>query len=185
MMNQAALEVVSSFLPAGFKPDHEAVIVIEQDGNDREQVLLQLAEMVEILDGVDNRVAQSEAEREGIWNARRQFGSILVDLRKNVFSEDIAVPISRVPEMVRRFQALADKHGIQMPTVAHAGMATSTRPWFSRRSSGTSSGRSRPRSSATPSSSAAPSPPSTAWGPSSATSPPSSTAPMRSPGGAG
>jgi glycolate oxidase len=121
MMNQAALEVVSGFLPSGFKPDHEAVIVIEQDGNDREQVLLQLAEMVEILDGVDNRVAQSEAEREGIWNARRQFGSILVELRKNVFSEDIGVPISKVPEMVRRFQALADKHGIQMPTVAHAG----------------------------------------------------------------
>ena len=44
-----------------------------------------------------------------------------MELRKNVFSEDIAVPISRVPEMVRRFQALADKHGIQMPTVAHAG----------------------------------------------------------------
>jgi len=121
MMNRAALEVVSAFLPAGFQPDHEAVIVVEQDGNDGEQVLLQLAEIVEILDGVDNRVAQTEAEREGIWNARRKFGSILVELRKNVFSEDIAVPISKIPEMVRRFHALAEKHGIQMPTVAHAG----------------------------------------------------------------
>jgi len=121
MMNREALEVVAEFLPAGFKPEHAAVLVIEQDGNDGEQVLLQLAEMVEILDGVDNRVAQTAAEREGIWNARRQFGSVLVAHRKNSFSEDVAVPISQIPEMVRRFHALAIKHGIEMPTVAHAG----------------------------------------------------------------
>jgi len=121
LMNQGALEIVGHLLPAGFKPGHEAVIIVEQDGNDREQVLLQLAEMVEILDGVDNRVAQSEAEREGIWNARRHFGRVLVEQRKNVFSEDIAVPIAMIPEMVHRFQALAEKHRISMPTVAHAG----------------------------------------------------------------
>ncbi|MDQ6691949.1 MAG: FAD-binding protein [Candidatus Dormibacteraeota bacterium] len=121
LMNREALQFVADFLPSGFKPEHEAVLVIEQDGNDAEQVLLQLAEMVEILDGVDNRVAQSEAEREGIWNARRQFGHVLTALRKNVFSEDIAVPISMIPEMVRRFHKLGLKYGISMPTVAHAG----------------------------------------------------------------
>jgi glycolate oxidase len=121
LMNQGALEIVGHLLPAGFKPSHEAVIVVEQDGNDSEQVLLQLAEMVEILGGVDNRVAQSEAEREGIWNARRHFGAVLVEQRKNVFSEDIGVPISQIPEMVHRFQALAEKYGVSMPTVAHAG----------------------------------------------------------------
>ena len=121
MMNYEAMQHVAHFLPAGFKPEHQAVLIIEQDGNDAEQVLLQLAGMVEILDGVDNRVAQSEAEREGIWNARRQFGHVLVGLRKNVFSEDVAVPISMVPEMVHRFHALGLQHGVEMPTVAHAG----------------------------------------------------------------
>lgn len=121
MLNFEAMQHVARFLPAGFKPEHQAVLIIEQDGNDSEQVLLELAEMVEILDGVDNRVAQSEAEREGIWNARRQFGHVLVEQRKNVFSEDVAVPISMVPEMVHRFHALAIEYGIEMPTVAHAG----------------------------------------------------------------
>ena len=121
LMNRGAIEIVGHLLPAGFRPGHEAVIVVEQDGSDAEQVLVQLAEMVQVLDGVDNRVAQSEAEREGIWTARRHFGSVLVEQRKNVFSEDIGVPISMIPEMVRRFQALAEKHRISMPTVAHAG----------------------------------------------------------------
>ncbi len=120
-MNREALQFVGDFLPPGFKPDHDAVLLIEQDGNDAEQVLIQLAEMVEILDGVDNRVAQSPAEREGIWNARRQFGQVLVSQRKNVFSEDVAVPISQIPEMVHRFHELGLKYGIRMPTVAHAG----------------------------------------------------------------
>ncbi len=121
LVSREVLEMTAHFLPPGFKPDHEAVLVIEQDGNDREQVLAQLAEMVEILDGVDNRIAQSESEREGIWNARRQFGHILVEQRKNVFSEDVAVPISQIPEMVHRLRALSDEYGIRMPTVAHAG----------------------------------------------------------------
>jgi len=121
LMNQGALEIVGHLLPPGFRPSHEAVIVVEQDGNDADQVLLQLAAMVEILDGVDNRVAQSEAEREGIWTARRHFGAVLVEQRKNVFSEDIAVPIAMIPEMVHRFQALAHRYGVSMPTVAHAG----------------------------------------------------------------
>ena len=121
MLNRATLEIVGHLLPSGFRNDHEAVLLIEQDGNDAEQVLMELAAMVEILDGVDNRVAQSETEREGLWRARRHLGHVMVEMRQNVFSEDIAVPISKVPEMVHRFQALADQHGIRMPVVAHAG----------------------------------------------------------------
>ena len=121
LISQEVLEMTAHLLPPGFKADHEAVLVIEQDGNDKQQVLLQLAEMVEILDGVDNRIAQSEAEREGIWNARRQFGHILLEQRKNVFTEDVAVPISEIPEMVHRLHTLSNEYGIRMPTVAHAG----------------------------------------------------------------
>jgi glycolate oxidase len=121
LMNQSALQLVGDHLPAGFRPEHEAVLIVEQDGNDAERVLFDLAEIVEIMGGVDNRVAQSEAEREGIWRARRQFGHILKALRKNVFSEDVAVPISAVPEMVHRFQLLAEQSHVEMPTVGHAG----------------------------------------------------------------
>ncbi len=121
IVDRDALELVAEHLPPGFKPDLGAVLIVEQDGNDREQVLTQLIEIVELLDGIDNRVAQTEVERAGIWKARRQFGHILRELRANVFSEDIAVPISQVPEMVRRFRALGLQHGMRIATVGHAG----------------------------------------------------------------
>lgn len=121
IVDRDALELVAEHLPPGFRSSLGAVLIVEQDGNDQELVLGQLIEIVELLDGVDNRVAQSEVERAGIWKARRQFGHILRDLRANVFSEDIAVPMSQVPEMVRRFRALSLEHGVRIATVGHAG----------------------------------------------------------------
>ena len=68
-----------------------------------------------------NRVAQTEAEREGIWRARRRFGHVLIAMRKNFFAEDVAVPIAEIPEMIRRVQELARATGLRIVTVGHAG----------------------------------------------------------------
>jgi glycolate oxidase len=121
LMNREALRLVADLLPPGLSAEHGAVLLLEQDGSDGEHVLFELAEMVDLLGGVDNRVAQSEAEREGIWKARRSFGQVVRAERKHVFGEDVAVPISQIPEMARRLEALSREHGIALPTVAHAG----------------------------------------------------------------
>ncbi|HLQ61479.1 MAG TPA: FAD-linked oxidase C-terminal domain-containing protein [Candidatus Acidoferrales bacterium] len=121
LVDQGALELVAAHLPRGFRPQHEAVLIVETDGNDQEQVTQQLAEVVELLGGADNRVAQTAAERDGIWKARRQFGHVLLAMRHNFFAEDVAVPIARIPEMVRRFRRLSLETGIKIVTVGHAG----------------------------------------------------------------
>ncbi len=121
LMDKQAVAMVGDYLPAGFGTELEAILIVEQDGNDPDHVLLQLAEMVDLLGGAENRVAQTEAERAGIWKARRQFGHVLMANRKNYFSEDVAVPVSQIPEMVRRFTALGALHGVTIATVGHAG----------------------------------------------------------------
>jgi glycolate oxidase len=121
LLNQSALGHVRELLPAGLSPDHAAVLIVEQDGGSAEGVLMELAEMVEVLHGTGDWVAQTEAEREGLWKARRTFGQVLRQNRKNVFGEDVAVPLSQIPEMVRRFEAQAREHGMTLPAVAHVG----------------------------------------------------------------
>jgi glycolate oxidase len=121
LMDANALRLVAQELPAGFAAGLDALLIVEQDGSDAEQVLAQLTGIVALLAGEDNRVAQSEAEREGIWKARRRFGHVLIAMRKNFFAEDVAVPISQIPEMTRRFTALADRLGITIATVGHMG----------------------------------------------------------------
>lgn len=121
LMDRHAVALVGEYLPAGFKTDLEAVLIVEQDGSNANNVLADLAEMVGLLGGADNRVAQTAAERAGIWKARRQFGHVLLASRKNFFAEDVAVPVSQIPEMVRRITALAARHGVTIATVGHAG----------------------------------------------------------------
>ena len=121
ILDRGSLELVGEHLPAGFEPGLEAVLIVEQDGNDEEFVQLDLMRMVETLGGADNRVAQSSLERERLWEARRSFGKVLMSMPKNFFAEDVAVPISQIPEMIARVQALAEETGLRIVTVGHAG----------------------------------------------------------------
>src|SRR5262249_56103567 len=106
-LDRGALRLVREKMPPGFEPDLDAVLVVEQDGNEEEFVQLELIRMVELLDGVDNRIAQSSLERDRLWDARRTFGKVLMGMPHNFFAEDVAVPIGCVPEMARRLPRLA------------------------------------------------------------------------------
>jgi glycolate oxidase len=121
LLDRGALELVQDRLPAGFEASVEAALIVEQDGSDQELVELELMRMVELLDGTDNRVAQSSLERDRLWDARRSFGKVLRSMPHNVFAEDVAVPVGSIPEMVRRVRRLADETGLRILTVGHAG----------------------------------------------------------------
>jgi glycolate oxidase len=121
LLDRATLDLVRGRLPAGFDPELAAVLIVEQDGNDEEFVQLELMRMVELLDGVDNRIAQSSLERERLWDARRTFGKVLMGMPHNFFAEDVAVPIGAMPEMLRRVDRLAAETGLRIVTVGHVG----------------------------------------------------------------
>lgn len=121
IMDRESMELLRDRLPQGFEPELAAVLLVEQDGNDPEQVQLALLEMVELLDGADNRIAQSSVERERLWDARRSFGKVLMGMPHNFFTEDVAVPISLVPEMARRIDELSRRTGVRIATLGHIG----------------------------------------------------------------
>ncbi len=121
LLERNAIDLVSDRLPPGFESEVEAVLIVEQDGSDEEFVQIDLMKMVEVLDGVDDRVAQTPLERTRLWDARRSFGKVLMSMPKNFFAEDVAVPISEIPEMVRRVQELGRRTGLRIATVGHAG----------------------------------------------------------------
>lgn len=121
LMDRGALELVKHLLPPGLGTDAGCVLLIEQDGATPQQVQDDMEAMVVVVDGIDNRLAQSGPERDRLWNARRSFGKVLMSMPKNYFAEDVSVPISAVPEMLARIQRLADETGLKIPVVGHAG----------------------------------------------------------------
>ena len=121
LLDSNAISLLSGHLPDGFKPKLAGVLIVEQDGNDEAWTRAELDRMMANLGGSVRLVAESEEEREALWEGRRHFGRVLMSRRKNHFSEDVAVPIGAVPEMVKRVQTIADETGLTIATVGHAG----------------------------------------------------------------
>ncbi len=66
-------------------------------------------------------VASNEEESDQLWMARR-LGIIEIHKKyKYIASENATVPISRIPTMIRRGGALAEKYGITIIISGHAG----------------------------------------------------------------
>jgi len=67
------------------------------------------------------KMAQNEAERSKLWNARRSMAPALARLAPNKLGEDITVPRSTIPEVVQRLRAISAKYGLPIAIFGHAG----------------------------------------------------------------
>ncbi len=100
-----------------------AVLIIEVDG-DREFLDKQAQKIVEIIQPlgvVETRIAETPAESEALWQIRRSVSASLRKVNPDKFNEDICVPRSKVPEMIRRIDAISAKHSVAIVNFGHAG----------------------------------------------------------------
>ncbi|HUR40663.1 MAG TPA: FAD-linked oxidase C-terminal domain-containing protein [Verrucomicrobiae bacterium] len=114
-----AQEYLKSVLPSGTG----ALLVIEVDGY--EQTISAAVKAVSAAaqgDGlVELKAASSEAESAALWIQRKALSPALRTLAPNKINEDVAVPVSRLPELVAGLRALSAKHGIRIVNFGHAG----------------------------------------------------------------
>lgn len=100
-----------------------AVLIIEVDG-DREFLTKQarkIADIIQPLGVVETRIAKTPAESEALWQIRRSVSASLRKVNPDKFNEDICVPRSKVPEMIRKVDAISEKYGIPIVNFGHAG----------------------------------------------------------------
>ncbi|NOY14530.1 MAG: FAD-binding protein [Deltaproteobacteria bacterium] len=100
-----------------------AVLIIEVDG-DREFLDKQVAKIAEIirpLGVVETRIAETAEESEALWQVRRSVSASLRKVNPDKFNEDICVPRSKVPEMIRKIDVIADRYQVPIVNFGHAG----------------------------------------------------------------
>ena len=66
-------------------------------------------------------MAANEQERNEIWAARRAVSAAVVQIKPTKISEDISVPRSQIPNMVRKLREIADRYGLDLVIFGHAG----------------------------------------------------------------
>ncbi len=107
-------------LPAGAG----AALLVETDGNDEDQVFAEIVRVAEAVKGDaagEVIVAQNEAQRREIWETRKFLSVNLKKLHPMKLSEDVAVPRSRIPEMIARAKEIGRTRGLAVATYGHAG----------------------------------------------------------------
>jgi glycolate oxidase len=124
LLDDVSLAAAARTSPYRFPPGAGAALLVEADGEDEEQVmgaLVRLASLVEAEAAGEVLVAQNEAQRREIWETRRYLSVNLKTLHPLKLSEDVAVPRSRIPEMVVRAKAAGARVGLEIATYGHAG----------------------------------------------------------------
>jgi len=105
-------------------PEVEAILVAETDGHTREETEFQLAKIIDIFkqnNASTVRQADSEEEAEALWTARKSAYAVISRINYNLYVEDLAVPMSKVPNMLKAISGIAKKYDLKIPTVGHAG----------------------------------------------------------------
>ncbi len=124
LFDDVSLAAAARTSPYRFPADAGAALLLETDGNDAEQVFAEIARVAEMVQGEARGevvLAQNESQRRAIWETRKHLSENLKALHPRKLSEDVAVPRSRIPEMVRRSREIGRRHGLTVATYGHAG----------------------------------------------------------------
>jgi glycolate oxidase len=123
LMDQACIRVVEQKLKMGLPIEAEALMLIAVDGEPEavEPQIRRVAEVCRKMHADPIEIAMTPEEEERLWIARRSVSPALSLLKPSRLTEDIAVPRSKIPEMIRRIQAIARKYDVMIPTFGHIG----------------------------------------------------------------
>ncbi len=122
-MDHATLQCVERRFSLGLPAEGRAVLIIEVDGDPEliEKQTGAIHGIVKPLGLVSFRVAADAAEAEQLWRIRRLVSPSLRDVNPTKYNEDIVVPRSRVPDVIRRIGEIGREHELPIVSFGHAG----------------------------------------------------------------
>jgi glycolate oxidase len=123
MIDNRTINAVEDALACGYPRDAGALLIIELDGlrDGMDDLAEQIAALCRENGALEVRVAQDEAERATIWRGRQGTFPSITRLAPNYMSLDGTVPRTKLPEALRRVAALAERYGLDVYCVLHAG----------------------------------------------------------------
>jgi glycolate oxidase len=122
-MDNASIRCVERYLHMHLPVDAGALLLIEVDGKEKEvDALVEQLKTVCVSQGVKNTsIARNKEEIEKLWKARKAISPALFQYGPDKINEDIVVPRSKIPDMVRKIAALKEETGLTMVSFGHAG----------------------------------------------------------------
>jgi len=122
-MDGMAIDMVRDFSDLGLPAEARALLMIEVDGPQVsiESDAARVREVAHNAGCIGVTLAQTEAEVEALWRTRKALSPALRNVAPKKINEDVAVPVSRLPELIEGLQQLSRQHGITIVNFGHAG----------------------------------------------------------------
>ncbi len=123
MMDRLSIQAAEGATHAGYRLDAGAALVVELDGPREEcdASFEQVMALCSAAGALDARVAVSEHERAQIWRTRKAAFAAMGRIAPGYYVQDGVIPRTRLSEVLRRIDALADEYGLRVANVFHAG----------------------------------------------------------------
>ena len=118
---QAACEYLNESIPW---QDCGAMLLITVDGTNEQQVLYEyeaIGEQCLAAGATEVYVADNATTSERLWRIRRNIAEAFAIKCKYQCNEDLVVPVAQIPALVAAMEAMAEKHGVFIPSYGHAG----------------------------------------------------------------
>lgn len=124
LLDQVTLQVVEEYIHIGLPTDAKVMLLMQVDGNVEAEVELEAQKVVEQCkkNGCrEIKLAKDAKEADDLMTARRAALPALARVKPTTVLEDATVPRSRIPDMLVRFEEIAEKYNLQIGTFGHAG----------------------------------------------------------------
>lgn len=122
-LDARCVRAVEAYARLGLDTTAGAMLLFGDDGgaDEVERTVREMADVMRERGAVSVQVATAAAESEALLSARRCALPALSRLGGATMLEDVGVPRSRLPELVRRIDEIAAGHGVTIATFGHAG----------------------------------------------------------------
>ncbi len=121
-LDNTSIRCAENSLRAGLPVEAEAMLILEVDGTpaENEAALARLSRFCREK-GADVKIAADRLEADRLWQARKAVSPALFAYGPDKINEDIVVPRSRIPDMIRRIQRIGRETGLVTAGFGHAG----------------------------------------------------------------
>ena len=122
LMDRASINAVEDFTPMGLDRTAGALLVAQSDAPDGARGV-ELDTMRAACEAAGAReVFSTDDPAEGeLFVAARRAAFPAIEGRGALLLEDVGVPVPLLPDLLRAISSAADRHGVEIPVVAHAG----------------------------------------------------------------
>ncbi|HDH57129.1 MAG TPA: FAD-binding protein [Bacteroidetes bacterium] len=123
LMDKSVLDAITAYTGTPLPPKTEALLLIEVDGSG-EEVKTGMEEIESLCrnrQAVEIQSTEDPVEAEKLWTLRRSISPSLARLARGKINEDVSVPRSKLPELLKQANRIGKRYGLMIPCFGHAG----------------------------------------------------------------